>query len=147
MPVVREHAGLLSRLTGCRRGMAALEFAFLAPALLMLVFGVIVYSLYFTAVLGVRQAASEGARAAMAGLSPAERASLAEARAAAVFANYGSLLSGHTPTVTAAPDGTGVFRVTVSYDMSASPIMRYGNFVPLPTSDVRASVMVTNGGY
>lgn len=127
--------------------MAALEFVFLAPALLMLVFGIIVYSLYFTAVLGVRQAASEGARAAVAGLSPPERAQLAVSRATQVLTNYGSLLNGSSPRIVAAPDGLGVFRVTVSYDLSGSAIMRYGNFVPLPTSDVRATVAVTNGGY
>ena len=135
------------RLTSCKRGMAALEFVFLAPALLMLVFGIIVYSLYFTAVLGVRQAASEGARAAVAGLSPPERAQLAVSRATQVLTNYGSLLNGSSPRIVAAPDGLGVFRVTVSYDLSGSAIMRYGNFVPLPTSDVRATVAVTNGGY
>ena len=135
------------RLASCKRGMAALEFVFLAPALLMLVFGIIVYSLYFTAVLGVRQAASEGARAAVAGLSPPERAQLAVSRATQVLTNYGSLLNGSSPRIIAAADGLGVFRVTVSYDLSGSAIMRYGNFVPLPTSDVRATVAVTNGGY
>jgi len=139
--------GFARRLASCSRGMAALEFVFLAPALLMLVFGIIVYSLYFTVVLGVRQAASEGARAAVAGLSPTERAQLAQARATQVLTNYGSLVNGSSPSIVAAPDGTGVFRVTVSYDLSASAIMRYGNFVPLPTSDVRATVIVTNGGY
>lgn len=127
--------------------MAALEFAFLAPALLSLAFGVIVYSIYFTAVIGVRQAASEGARAAVAGLSSAERMTLAQQRATQVLSGYGSLMGGSTPQVVAAPDTTGVFKVTVSYDMSNSPIMRYGGFVPLPAKVVTASVMVTNGGY
>ncbi|MFD2138076.1 TadE/TadG family type IV pilus assembly protein [Novosphingobium resinovorum] len=48
------------RLLKCEKGLAALEFALLAPALLALVFGVIVYSIYFTALIGVRQAAAEG---------------------------------------------------------------------------------------
>lgn len=135
------------RLGPNREGIAALEFAFLAPALLMLAFGVIVYSIYFTAVIGVRQAASEGARAAMAGLSPSERASLAQTRAGQVLSNYGSLLGGNVPQVVAAPDSLGVFKVTVTYDMNKSPIMRYGNFVPLPAESVQASVMVTDGGY
>jgi Flp pilus assembly protein TadG len=130
-----------------KSGIAALEFALLAPALLMIAFGVIVYSIYFTAVIGVRQAASEGARAAMAGLSPPERMMLAQTRAVQVLQGYGSLIGGSQPLVVAAPDGTGVFKVTVSYDMSASPIMRYGNFVPLPSANIVASVMVTNGGY
>lgn len=130
-----------------RQGTAALEFAFLAPALLSLAFGIIVYSIYFTVVIGVRQAASEGARAAVAGLSPAERVTLAQMRASQVLSGYGSLLGGSQPQIVAAPDGTGVFKVTVNYDISGSPIMRYGAFVPLPAKIVTASVMVTNGGY
>jgi hypothetical protein len=31
--------------------------------------------------------------------------------------------------------------------MSGSPMMRYVNFIPLPSGDVEASVTVTNGGY
>ncbi|QSR20282.1 pilus assembly protein TadE [Novosphingobium sp. KA1] len=141
-------AGCLSRLRRCTRGMAALEFVFLAPALLLLVFGTIVYSIYFSALIGVRQAAAEGARAAVAGLSSPERASLARARAAAVMDNYKTLLgNSSTPVITASADGTGAFTVAVSYDMSRSPIMRYGNMVPLPTANLSASVIVTNGGY
>ncbi|MFT4053300.1 MAG: TadE/TadG family type IV pilus assembly protein [Novosphingobium sp.] len=137
------------RLLKCEKGMAALEFALLAPALLALVFGVIIYSIYFTALIGVRQAAAEGARAAVAGLSLSERVTLAQDRAQAVIDNYGSLLGGKTqPEITAgAGDTSGTFRVDVRYDMSGSPIMKYGNFVPLPDSNVEASVTVTNGGY
>lgn len=137
------------RLLKCEKGLAALEFALLAPALLALVFGVIVYSIYFTALIGVRQAAAEGARAAVAGLSLSERVTLAEDRAQAVIDNYGSLLGGKSqPAITAgAGDTAGTFRVDVRYDMSGSPIMKYGNFVPLPDSNVEASVTVTNGGY
>lgn len=135
------------RLRDCTRGIAALEFVFLAPALLMLAFGVVVYSLYFTALLGVRQAAAEGARAAVAGLSTTERVQLAQTRATAVLTGYSSFLTGSTPTVAAAADSTGVLRVTVSYDLKNSPIMQYGSFIPLPNSLIQASVFVTNGGY
>lgn len=137
------------RMLKCDRGIAALEFALLAPALLALVFSIIIYSIYFTALIGVRQAAAEGARAAVAGLSTGERVTLARARAQAVIDNYGSLLGGKAPPQIVAAAGTikGTFRVQVSYDMSSSPIMRYGAFVPLPDSNVQASVTVTNGGY
>lgn len=137
------------QLLKCDQGMAALEFALLAPALLSLAFSIIIYSLYFTAQIGIRQAAAEGARAAVAGLSTAERVSLAQSRAQAVLNNYGSLLRGNSaPRITAAAGPTrGTFQVQVSYDMSGSPIMRYGSFVPLPDSNLQASVIVTNGGY
>lgn len=137
------------RLLKCDRGIAALEFALLAPALLALVFSVIIYSIYFTALTGVRQAAAEGARAAVAGLSLSERVTLARERAQKVIDNYGSLLGGQSPPeiMAGAGDTSGTFRVEVRYDMSGSPIMKYGAFVPLPDSNVEASVTVTNGGY
>ncbi|TCM35245.1 TadE-like protein [Novosphingobium sp. ST904] len=138
----------IRRLLKCDRGMAALEFVFLAPALLALVFGIFVYSIYFSALIGVRHAAAEGARAAVAGLSTQERVSIAETRAKEVIDGYGKILGGgSSPVITAASDGTGVFKVKVSYDMAASPIMKYGNFIPLPSSNLEASVIVTNGGY
>lgn len=130
----------------CDRGIAALEFVLLAPALLALVFGVIVYSLYFTARMGVREAASEGARAAMAGLSTPERTALATARANEVLNNYSGFITG-TPVVTTQAQNSNTFQITVTYDMSAAPFMKYGGFVPLPSSNVVANVTVTNGSY
>ena len=136
------------QLRTCEQGLAALEFALLAPALLMLVFAVVLYSFYFAALMGVRHAAIEGARAAVAGLSTAERTTLAQDRAQAVISGYGTLLAaGGGPVVTAGPDATGTFRVRVSYNMSGSPMMRYAAFVPMPSPTVSASVVVTNGSY
>lgn len=132
----------------CQGGMAALEFAMIAPALLMLVFAIIIYSFWFSALLGVRHAATEGARAAMAGLSTTERAALARTRAQAVIDGYGRLLSsGGTPQIDASADGTGMFRVEVRYDMSGSPLMRYASFIPMPSTTLSATVIVTNGSY
>jgi len=136
------------QLRTCEQGLAALEFALLAPALLMLVFAVVLYSFYFAALMGVRHAAIEGARAAVAGLSTAERTALAQDRAQAVISGYGTLLAaGGGPVVTAVADATGTFRVRVSYNMSGSPMMRYAAFVPMPSPTVSASVIVTNGSY
>lgn len=148
MAVLSGTAARLRALLACRRGIAALEFAVLAPALLLLVFAIIIYSIYFTALMGVRQAAAEGARAAVAGLSTAERANLARARAQAVVDTYGTLLgNGAAAVITTTAIGSGAFAVTVSYDMSGAPIMQYGGFVPLPASNVQATVTVTNGSY
>ena len=138
----------LHRLLKCKSGLAALEFVALAPALLLLVFSILVYSLYFSAFIGVRQAAAEGARAAVAGLSSEERMELARTRAQQVVDNYGTLLGDAAALqVTTTPDGTGRFAVRVSYDMSSSPLMRYGSFVPLPSPTLDATVTVTNGSY
>jgi len=138
----------LMQLQRCERGIAALEFALLAPALLMLAFAIIVYSLYFSAYMGVRQAAAEGARSAMAGLSSVEREALALERADEVIARYGELLGGQDgPEVTAGPIATGVFEVRVTYDMSEHPIMQFGGFIPLPDTNISSAVVITNGSY
>lgn len=114
----------------------------------MLAFGIIVYSVYFSAYMGVRQAASEGARAAMAGLDSAERTQFATTRAQQVIDNYGAIFtSGDGPQVTAAAIGVGVFEVRVRYDMSAHPITRFTPFIPLPQSEIVSAVVVTNGSY
>ena len=114
----------------------------------MLVFAVIVYSIYFAAYMGVRQAASEGARAAMAGLDSAERQQFALDRAQLVINNYGTIfVSNSTPEVTAQAIGTGVFEVRVSYDMTGHPIMRFVPFIPLPEPEIVSAVVVTNGSY
>lgn len=145
---MRITARRLRELIACDRGMAALEFVFLAPALLMLAFAIVIYSIYFTALMGVREAAAEGARAAVAGLSGSERATLARDRAQAVVDTHGALLGrGAAPVISTSALGSEGFSVTVSYDMSASPVMRYGSFVPLPSRDVSATVTVNNGSY
>lgn len=120
----------------------------LAPILLMLVFGIVVYSIYFSAYLGVRQAASEGARAAMAGLDSTERTQFATARAQQVITNYGAIFtSGEAPQITAQPIATGVFEVRVAYDMGTHPIIRFAPFIPLPKPEIVSAVVVTNGSY
>ena len=114
----------------------------------MLVFGIIVYSIYFSAYMGVRQAASEGARAAMAGLDSTERAQLASTRAQQVISNYGAIFSsGQAPQITAQPIATGVFEVRVRFDMATHPIATYTPFIPLPQPEIVSAVVVTNGSY
>ena len=54
-----------------------MEFAILATLLLTLVFAIISFGIQFGARLVATQAASEGARASVAGLTAAERTSLA----------------------------------------------------------------------
>lgn len=56
-----------------RRGGAAVEFAILAPVLLALVAGGIFYSRWFTVASQTQNLASDGARAAVAGLDDTER--------------------------------------------------------------------------
>ncbi|MDB5712907.1 MAG: TadE-like protein [Sphingomonadales bacterium] len=136
------------RIGRCDQGLAAVEFALIAPILLMLVFGIIIYSLYFCAYMGVRVAASEGARAAVMGLSGAERTTLATARVTQVLEAYRPLIgTSAAPTIEAVSAGTGLFRVRVSYDITGSPIMKFANLLPMPTAILQSEITVSNGSY
>jgi Flp pilus assembly protein TadG len=142
---VRKTATALRRNTA---GLAAVEFAMLAPVLLMLIFAIIIYSLYFATYMGVRQATMEGARAAMMGMSTAEREQLATTQVTTVLAAYGSLLGTNAaPQITTQVPGTGLFEVTVSVNIAGSPILSYATFLPMPSTTISYQVIVANGSY
>jgi len=59
-------------------GTSAIEFALVSPLLFLLMFGIITFGLQYCARVALTYAASEGGRAAVAGLNDAERSSLAK---------------------------------------------------------------------
>lgn len=129
------------------RGMAAVEFALLAPLLLMILFGVVVFSLYLTTWLGVAQAAAEGARASVAGLDAGERQSLATQRVQAVIAGYAPLLDTSAVEITYPAAGAGLFSVRVSYPLTALDLAKYAPLAPVPAIAPARTATVTTGGY
>ncbi|WP_438274047.1 TadE/TadG family type IV pilus assembly protein [Nitrobacter sp.] len=135
----------LRRLARCPRGASAVEFAILLPLFLMLVFGIVVFGAYFTMVHGVQQLAAEAARSSVAGLSEAERVSLAESY---ITANAGSypLLQPARLSVSAATSGSDVFVVTVNYDASGNFIYTLP-FVPSPPTTIVRSAAIPFGGF
>jgi Flp pilus assembly protein TadG len=136
----------LDKFSFCRRGAAAVEFALIAPLLIAIIFGIVIYGSYLAVVHGVQQLAAEAARASIAGLSESERASLAQAY---VTANVGAypLISPNLLTVNATLSGTNVFVVTVSYNASKMFIYSLPAFVPAPPSTISRSAAIPNGGY
>lgn len=75
-----------------RSASAALEFALVSPALLMIMIGILVFGLYFGSFIAVTNAAAEGARASVAGLNDTERGTLATQAATTTFASYAPFL-------------------------------------------------------
>lgn len=147
--ILKSASQVSRRFKRCESGVAAVELALVTPALLTLIFGVIIYSFYFCAYMGVRMAASEGARAAVMGLNVDERSSLATARANKVLDAYASLLgtTGRLPiNARTDPDNNKLFRVTVTYNLSGSPLKSYGLLLPIPDQIV-SEVTVSNGSY
>ncbi|MBE7211154.1 MAG: pilus assembly protein [Gluconacetobacter diazotrophicus] len=134
-----------------RRGVAAVEFALIAPLLFMLVLGILGWGQFLLAETAVSAAAQEAARASVGGLSTAERISLATAAARSVMASYSTFLDASKITVTTSPasataSSSPLFGVTVTYTMASSAIT---SLVPLPTAypTCTITVAISTGGY
>jgi Flp pilus assembly protein TadG len=134
-------------LAGGEAGAAAVEFALVMPVLLAIVFGIIVYGLYFTVQIAVTEAAAVGARAAVAGLDCGERKQFATTAFRDFFGGYGGLLSPTTAELTLPTDcPSGTFWVKVSYPIDSFSLNLMGGLVPVPTSNPTATVTVSTGG-
>lgn len=111
------------------RGVSAIEFALIAPTLLLLIFGLIQVGIMFNAQTGLRHAVAEGARYATLWPNPTDeqiRARVTDRR----FGMNPALITG--PTVTrgmGGPDGNFQYvELTMTYNM---PINFF--FVSLPS--------------
>lgn len=125
-----------------RRGTAVIEMALTLPLLLMLLFGILTGGSWLAIAHAVQQSANEGARAALAGLTPAERATLATGAARATLADsYGVAAS--AVTVAVQDDGRRL-NVDIRYDGTENPLLSLP-MMPATTRVIerRASVLLT----
>lgn len=102
------------------RGAVLIEMAIALPVLLLFLFGIIGFGSWIALAHAVQQSANEGARAAIAGLSPAERADLARAIArSSLTESYGV----DPARITTVVDDNGeTLSVELSYDGSTNPL-------------------------
>lgn len=127
-----------------RRGVAAIEFAMVAPLLILMMLGIVVYGGWFWMAHSVQSLASEGARAAIAGLDPTERETLARGFVDAQVRDLG--LRADRASV-AVESTASIIRVNVSYDASDHPLMALSAIVPSPPRTIRRTAVVRLGGY
>lgn len=141
---------LLHRVYASRSGVAAIEFAIVAPVLLLILIGIIVYGLYFGTVHAVQQLAADSARASVAGLTDSERVQLASRHALLGAGNF-FLLDRSRLKVEANADADDVsgstFVVTLTYDASNLPIYTFGKLVALPPPMISRSASIRRGGF
>lgn len=127
---------------------SAIEFALIAPVLLLMMFGIIAYGYIFGVYHNLQQMASEAARASVAGLNDVERDMLARAFIGANARSY-PLLDPAKLRVATVPGGLSnqSFEVAVAYDMSQTVFQRLAELVALPPLQVERRAVVQRGGY
>jgi Flp pilus assembly protein TadG len=115
-----------------------------APLLILMMLGIVVYGGWFWMAHSVQSLASEGARAAIAGLDPTEREALARAFVSAQVGDLGLRTDRASVEVQST---AGVIRVNVAYDASDHPLMALAAIVPSPPRTIRRTAAVRLGGY
>ena len=132
----------------CNRGVAAVEFAIVAPVFMFLLFGMIAYGVFFGAVHSVQQLAANSARAAMGGFDLEEREELVRDHVTAVLTNDGLLKPENLiVSVNEVEDRADFIKVTISYDATTLPIWNLYNGLPLPEPVIRREAIIRSGGY
>jgi len=130
------------------RGASAVEFAFVAPVFLMIVFGIAAFGYIFGVYQGVQQLASEAARASVAGISDVERDTLARSFVAANAGSYALIDTRKvvvTTTATGAP--APAFLVSIGYDLTGTFPYQFSNLLPLPNPKIMRTAVIQRGGY
>jgi Flp pilus assembly protein TadG len=129
-------------------GTSAVEFAILAPVMLLLLFGMIAYGIYFGASHSIQQITADAARTALAGLTPAERSSLAtdyiERNASGYAFIDPSELKLSVGDNSADPDQ---FNVQITYDARNLPIWNLLRGMPLPGETISRHSTIRIGGF
>ena len=130
---------------GPRTGVAAVEFALVAPFLILLFVAVAVYGGWYWLAHSVQALAAEAARAAVAGLDPVEREALARAEIAAQAPGMTGLA---VERLSADVDETAErLTVTVRRDLTEHPLTALAGPLPRPPEVLSRSAVVRVGGY
>ena len=127
---------------------SAVEFAFIAPSFLALVFGIVMFGSVLSIYHGVQQLVSESARASIAGITDTERDQLARTFISSNIGSYLFLDPSKTTVSTSANSGSSTsFTVSIRYDMSNMFIYKLSSLLPLPNPTISRSAVVQRGGY
>ena len=133
-----------SRLQRARDGVAAVEFAIIAPLLAVLLMGIVAYGGYFWIAHTVQQLANDSARAAIAGLTDEEREALARAWVEREADDLAPLTRAQT-LVRVGRTGAAL-TVAVDYDASGSVFWALSVLIPMPPETVSRAATIRVGG-
>jgi Flp pilus assembly protein TadG len=122
------------------------EFALLAPIMIMILMSIAAYGGYFYMAHTVQEVANDAARAAIGGLTASERQSLASQAVTLDLQNYGFMAPSDT-TVQVGVDNGQDLTVFVNYNAAAQMPYALQAWVPLPPSTITRGATIALGGY
>lgn len=130
------------------RAVSAVEFAVVAPFLLLLLLGIACFGYIFGVHHEVQQIAAEAARASVAGTTDTERDTLARSYISANADDYLLLKSSKmTVTTTASTQPIAMFQVAIGYDLSGTLPYQLGTLLPLPNPRIERKAIIQQGNY
>ncbi len=125
-----------------RRGSVAIEFAFVLVLFLSILFGIIAFGFQFAARIALSYAVAEGGRAAVAGLSSAEREQRANDAVNRVLTSFSPLIDPSKAAIDVASQGQTAegeaILISVTYDDN-----RFNIFPFLPALNANRAVATT----
>lgn len=128
------------------RGTAAIEFAIVAPVLILLMMGIIAYGFYFGAMHSLQQIAADAARTSIAGLDELEREDLAR-RFVETHADGYPFIDRRKIAVEVQDSSAGEqFTISLRYDAENLPIWNLLDSLPLPGKTMHRTSTIRNGG-
>jgi Flp pilus assembly protein TadG len=129
-------------------GTTVIEFAIVAPVLMMFIIGCVAYGMYFAVAHNVQQLTAEAARATVAGIDVSERQLLARQTIDNTVGSYALLRSDRlTVNVGAMSADSNFYKVTTRYDASHLGIWALDGIVPLPSATIQRESVVRRGGF
>lgn len=128
-----------------RAGSAAVEFALIGPLMIVMIMGMVVYGGWMWLAQSVQTLATEGARAAVAGLDATERARLVNAFVDSEIGRVGGLSRDRLSV--AVESDTQVIRVRLAFDVRDHPLMAFSVLLPPPPMVIQRTAVVRTGGF
>jgi len=131
----------------CRCGSSAVEFALVAPILLMLFAGITAFGICLGAAHNLRQIAAEAARASIAGVTDRERETLAQTMVLRSLSS-GAMFRPESVKVLVGPDpkDATMYTVTVTLDANTLGINVFSKLIPMLPTVLRSTISIRKGG-
>jgi Flp pilus assembly protein TadG len=138
---------LLRRCRSDRRGLAALEFAIVAPVFMFMLMGMIGVGIYLMFLHELQELSASAARRSVAGITAADRDSLTQQFVANAAARS-ALLNPADLTVQTAATGSPPrnYSVTVTYSLRDTPIPMLSRIIGIQLNEISRTSTVMFGG-